>query len=310
MTTEEQIVAEHREATRAGATHRALAEIENRLYESFERDVSGAAIRFLPRAAGMLGHPEGRLRARYEIRREATVVAEQLWDRIESGNLTLFTAAHLLRRARRRRKCERIPYEDAVGRELECHDAELARLVKPVPEASGHEATRYDKEPTVEADTGAFMRRVRIELWSHIASLLGSDVPEIAREELREDFARDLDSLLEGVRAKAGRLRRENGKPISRARLRGALRKLHLDPPKRGQLPDLKAARRQQRILARQYHPDHSAGDTTAQYQAVIEAYDIVDQYVRENRRRMLDENTKDTNHEAPHLRVVPGGKE
>lgn len=75
-----------------------------------------------------------------------------------------------------------------------------------------------------------------------------------------------------------------------------------MDPPKRGSslAATLAQANRQKRTLARLYHPDTNEGsDTTRpQFQAVIDAYLLVEQYVNEN-----------TPNSPPQLRVVEGGK-
>ena len=64
--------------------------------------------------------------------------------------------------------------------------------------------------------------------------------------------------------------------------------------------PIVPIANKQKRSLARLYHPDSHGGSehTRAQYQAVIDAFLIVDQYVAENTKPVV-----------PALRVVNGGK-
>jgi hypothetical protein len=143
-----------------------------------------------------------------------------------------------------------------------------------------------------------FWKAVRRLSSGYVRTLL-IGVPDEDVEESLRAFEVDLEVLFDHHRAKWGRLVRTLS--VSRSKLREALRTLHMDLPKRGQpLSSLiTQAGKQKRILARAYHPDmHGGSDVTRpMYQAVIEAYATVEQYVRENEP------------ERPRLRVVDGGK-
>lgn len=66
----------------------------------------------------------------------------------------------------------------------------------------------------------------------------------------------------------------------SRRVMAAACRALAMDPPRRGRLPDLRKAARQKRAMARRYHPD-VAGGNRALFEQAIEAYEVIEQYVR-----------------------------
>lgn len=156
---------------------------------------------------------------------------------------------------------------------------------------------------TQDEGTKAFWTRIRSAVKTFVAQRLPDASPDEIDAEI-DAFEKDL-LVLCTQHQKKWRVRehqQQQTKLISRSRFCNALRTLHMDSPKRG-VPlaaTLAQANRQKRTLARLYHPDTNEGNETRrpQFQAVIDAYLVIEQYVREN--------TPDS---SPRLRVVEGGK-
>lgn len=226
--------------------------------------------------------------------------AEVLWPRIEDG-LQMRAAVKLLRKARGTvNRHDREGLRLAIERELKLFDdQDRARYAEPEdPDDDGPPLPRADLEPK------EFHHRLRKSLLAYMQPRLGS-LPEHDREKLVDDFERDIKALIAQHGAKWQKLARvlTEQKRVSRQKFVNALRTLHMDPPRRGSPlePLVAQANKQKRTLARLYHPDSHGGSehTRAQYQAVLDAFLIIEQYVSEN----------PSVSRAPALRVVDGGK-
>lgn len=242
--------------------------------------------------------------------------AEFLWHKVDQG-LRIGKAVGLLREAQRNLHPkdrdglhERLKnLTGAYGhrknwrRYLGPEDAEPQSETEPESEAAAPSVALPELPPAPERrETRAFWN----ELKQGVLGYLKSTVPEAGedeRENYAADFERDLAMLIDQHRtkwSKAGRMAREQ-KRVSRKRFIEALRTLHMDPPERGAPVDavLGPARKQQRKLGALYHPDAHQGaeHMRPQYQAVMEAFSIIERYVNEN---MQQRNG---------LRVVQGGK-
>jgi hypothetical protein len=238
--------------------------------------------------------------------------AEVLWERLDNG-MPLGTASRLLMQVRselgpRSRKNPRL-MRQALAEALAKHD----RLPPPNRDdgqSEGVGAARPTKKSTVswssDREFWAFLRRNLLDFADQ--SLM--DVPGLERDLLASDFERDLDALFDHHRQRWSRARAgaSHDVKVSKRKLENSLRLLHMDLPRRGEDIDafLNKARKQQRTLARLYHPDSNRGDDSLrrQYEAVISAYGIVERWVA------LYKAEKPTPEDPrSNLRVVQGGK-
>lgn len=230
-------------------------------------------------------------------------LVDPLWELIAQGTLPTGTAARLATEAQRR-----VGKTDRDGFVLELRRS-LHRqgYIQPSDEDEEPQASLPQPPEAHEwDDQREFWSRMQTSLGAFAAEKLKS-FPEHERDLLVSELSRDLSSAFQTHMQRWNRLLRtqQEAKRISRYQLRSALLILHMDPPKRGSKLDtlLTKAKSQKKQLARMYHPDSNAGreHLRGQYQAVIEAYLVVEQYVNEN--MSIPEQAR------PKLRVVPGGK-
>lgn len=215
---------------------------------------------------------------------------EPLWVRVDSG-LSLGTASRILKEARRNR--------DVVGYAKAVDDALAKFGYKSEREVEVEEVSLPPPESITSSR--ALFNVLRNTLMHYLQQQLNS-IPEQDRELLVNEFERDISGVihLHGAKWRRMALTQREQRMVTRAQFHRALLTLHMDPPKHGtELTQLlKQANKQKRTLARMYHPDLHGGsnETKPQYEAVIEAFLVVQQYVKENENR-------------PVLHVV-GGKE
>ena len=220
--------------------------------------------------------------------------AEPLWVRIENG-MPLGTAVKILKEAKQNR--DLIGYDKAVDEALAKRGYRVERAVKLVEKEEAPAAPAPESITTSRALFNSLT-----DTLTHYLQKQLSSVPEQDRELLIEEFERDISSVIQlhGAKWRRMALKQREQQMVTRAEFHQALLTLHMDPPKHGtKLPQLLTqANKQKRTLARMYHPDLHGGrdETRPQYEAVIEAFLVVQQYVQENENR-------------PALRVV-GGKE
>lgn len=297
------LIARHRELVRDGAPDRALAEIEYMISKNAPEAIPRSGHHMIQWASKTLGQSQHSL----SRRRELWIIGEAadvLWPRIEAG-MPLGRAQRVLMAARsrassrRNRAAFRRAVEDEL-RKLDFLPTESANSPPQVPLPQAQTAIPF---PSPELAPREFWQRLRDVVSVHMRPRL-EGVPEHERDRLMDDFDRDIQSVFAQHSAKwqkASRLLQEQRR-IPRQRFVNALRALHMDPPRRGAPlePVLVQANKQKRTLARLYHPDSHGGSehTRDQYQAVLDAFLVVEQYVSENKKPVV-----------PNLRVVNGGK-
>lgn len=230
-------------------------------------------------------------------------VVDVFWERLET-DMTLSTAIDLLRTAKK------LPGEigeavqkavrdyDALPNATKLPDGKVIRKhgLASLPdrrERVDRRATEREREREREregtrtrvngsAETETVWNQIRGALGSYIAARLVGLDPRVA-EEIYRDFERDLNLVVDDYQRKIDRTRSagEKGNRITRRMVVSACSDLALDPPRPGVSVDLGAARRQQRKLAKLYHPDSNLGDETtrALYERVIQAYQRLDAY-------------------------------
>jgi hypothetical protein len=212
--------------------------------------------------------------------------AESLWERVDDG-MQLGTARRLLRTAR-----ASLPTPYSRESLKAAIDEELQKL------------DGLDDLPAADLSPRDFLARLRKTVLEHMQPRVAG-LPEHERERLLDEFEKDLRALLSMHNQKWQHVSRglQEQKRVSRQRFVNALRALHMDPPRRHAplAPILAQAKKQKRTLARLYHPDSHGGSehTRAQYQAVIDAFLVVEQYIAENTTTAVP---------RPALRVINGG--
>lgn len=270
-------------------TQRELARIESRLWEGREDDVELPRRTWLPRIVGT-AMPQRNIELRATLD-AAGAAAIPLWERVDNGGSTsigIHTAARLLREARERALRTKTTLALSVLHGLAEFDA--APMV--TRSAGGHVVRRIVREPDAKplrASTrmphdaaGRFWSSLREQATEYLIAQFTESNPDadpIVVERLVSEFARDLKVLTDEHQGKIKRAIGSNhGAEIKRARMISACRTLSIDPPKPGKRVDLGLANKRKKMLARAYHPDSGTG-ATDQYQAVLDAYAVLEQY-------------------------------
>lgn len=307
------LIAHHRQLVEAGATDKALAEVEYRVMEAAPEDIPRSGHALLKWASSVLKQSQHMMARRRELW-IAGAPADPLWARVDAG-MPIGRTARVLRAARgRASRRNREAFRRAIEEELRKMDyrpspepAAEAAAPTPILPTAGEAADPFPSLPPLPAPGLAareFWQRLREVLAEHMRPRL-EFMPEHERDRLLDDFDRDVQSLCAQHSSKWKKSARaqQDQQRVSRQRFANALRVLHMDPPRRGASlePLLAQANKQKKIMARLYHPDSHGGSehTRAQYQAVLDAFLVVEQYVSENKKPV-----------APSLRLVDGGKQ
>lgn len=287
----DELVERHKQLLLKRASAKELASLENELVVFVVKTSTIPTAKWQQTVFGKISAATGCSADTLRKRRDlflAGWAADPLWDQLQTG-MPLGTAAAIFRAAR-----QRVKKNNPTG---------LRREIVTTLRAMGVKVEEETEEvPEIPTETHDFWSRLRGALVDYAKSRL-ADVPEEERGLLVAKFATDLRIMMDAhqqtwyAAAHDGR----NIKKVLRQKFLDALRVLHLDPPKRLEpLKDvLERAKKQQRTLARQYHPDRHGGSehTRSQYEAVILAYTIIQKYVEENTTAQ------------PALRLVDGGK-
>ena len=223
---------------------------------------------------------------------------EELWRRVEFEAMGLTTATRLHREARANAERHKIPLKDALFLVLKEYDR-LPQQKTP----SGHVV--HKRTPTslsrtkqkqikkerrkagqIRRNGDAFWMELRDTIREYVVAHL-PDGETVEVEPVWRALETDLRVVIDDFQARLSRLRKEQREalaPIKRARLRNACQTLHLDPPTKNSPLNMAKVRKQKRVLARAYHPDAHGGDESmrAQYDAVLEAYRIIEQWQNE----------------------------
>jgi hypothetical protein len=120
-----------------------------------------------------------------------------------------------------------------------------------------------------------------------VGHIVGESVPDgvddLIKHELHNWLHNEIKSTIEEFARRASSARSQNSGmvEIGRRQVVSACRILHVDPPRPGQLPDMRKARTAKRLLARSYHPDANRGDEAMRqlYESVIDAYVVIETY-------------------------------
>jgi hypothetical protein len=120
---------------------------------------------------------------------------------------------------------------------------------------------------------------------------VGADPTSAVVAEALSSLAIEIDVLQRGLTLAVKRIAETvksdtvAGVMVSTRKVNQAFRTLNLEPPGRGDEIDMDLVRQHKRRLARQYHPDTHGGktDTVEKYEAVIEAFDVIESWVAHN---------------------------
>lgn len=276
----------------SATTQRDKARIETRLWEGRDDDLELPRRRWLPVLLGQNAFREFELRATLDARGSA---AAPLWERIDSDGadqIGLHTAARLMRTAKDSAFRTNTTLHHAVLHALAEFDAapmitrtaagNMVRRLPPKPKLREARRGMYQLKQTPLADASRFWASLRTQAAEYMAGKFTSTNPDadpIVIERLVTEFSRDLKVLTEEYHGKINRaLGTNRSAEIKRAQMIGACRTLSIDPPKPGKRVDLVLANKRKKMLARAYHPDSGTG-ATDQYQSVLDAYAVLEQY-------------------------------
>ena len=127
--------------------------------------------------------------------------------------------------------------------------------------------------------------KIRTEIEVYINNQLADADPIVARK-IKTEVELDLQCILTDIQAKIARTRKAEKKlnyekTISYKMVCEACDILSMDPPLPRQKVNLKLAKKQKRLQVHLYHPDKNYGDDSlrTQYEAVIHAYELLEEY-------------------------------
>lgn len=218
---------------------------------------------------------------------------DPFWERVNSGGMTVGTALRLYKDALQIHVDRKILLSHAIARTLEEYD-ELphvsTRHGRPVRQSSSVRLPRESKKQKKKTDKNS-ARDKWDKLRESVATLIRDKLPENLEPDIEsalwKEIELDIKIVLKDLQFKITRLHnkkknnQQTAKTASRRQLVAACRVLAMDPPRTSKPVDLSKAKRQMRLLAKQYHPDARDGDDSlvAQYDAVIDAYRTIQWY-------------------------------
>lgn len=214
--------------------------------------------------------------------------AASLWLRVEK-DMTLTTAYTIAIEAKKTRNIQESE-EAAVARVLADYDS------RPIVRHVGNgKVTRHEKPSSLPKSStksskikrrkngGTFWMQLREIIGPYFNKRLeGLDPTIVARERERLEF--DLRALFEVTQERIRQVRNDNQDSLSpalaRRRFNDGCHVIKIDPP-RGPITEgfMKRARTRFRNLAREYHPDRRGDATRPQYEAVIKAWEAIEDY-------------------------------
>lgn len=303
----DELIDHHRTLVADGAADKALAEVEFRIMEAAPEDIPRNGHALLQWAATTLRQSQHVTARRRELW-IAGPAADPLWARVDAG-MPIGRTARVLRAARgRASRRNREAFRRAIEEELRKMDfrpaEEVSATPTPILPTAGDTKDPFPPLPAPNLGAREFWQKIRQVLAEHMRPRL-EFMPEHERDRLLDDFDRDIQAVCAQHSSKWQKSARgqQERQRVSRQHFTNALRVLHMDPPRRGAPlePVLTQANKQKKTLARLYHPDSHGGSehTRTQYQAVLDAFLVVEQYVSENKKPV-----------TPSLRLVDGGKQ
>jgi macrodomain Ter protein organizer (MatP/YcbG family) len=219
--------------------------------------------------------------------------ADKFWERVTRKEMSVSTSLRLYKDAMRLHKRQGLSLSDAVIEILKEYDSlpnVVIRRGRPVRQSSPARLPRVEKKKKTQANSKN-KKRAWDNLRRSIAELVRDKLPDGLGLDLEAQIWKEVESdvkiVLDELQGKIQRLsaKKKNEQQItktaSRRQLVAACRVLAMDPPRPGRPVDLSKAKRQKRLLAKEYHPDARDGDDSMipQYDAVIEAYQTVEWY-------------------------------
>ena len=217
--------------------------------------------------------------------------AEVFWHRVNNDDMPIATALRLYKDALRLHQRTRMELKDAVLEVLKEYD-QLPNVVmrkgKPVRQSSVTQLPRTKKKNRGHQNGS---RKAWSDLRKAIATLVQGKIPADIDPDTESHVWRevefDVKVILDELQGKIQRLSAKKKadqkitKTASRRQLVAACHVLAMDPPRPGKPVDLAKAKRQKRLLAKEYHPDARNGDDSlvAQYDAVMDAYRTIEWY-------------------------------
>lgn len=225
------------------------------------------------------------------------IAVDVLWGKLQNG-MSIRSALHVFRRAKNRRGMGEGELDVLIEEELKSYEGK--KYIKPeVPFA------KRAKAATPLVSPQDYFQRIKA-LSEEFADMKLIDVDPYLADQAKQEL---LDWIKEGYESllyTAGKLRKEGknerlGK-IGKTRFVQACEVLGITtglsklkkikgelvtvshPIKFGELIDLQMAKRNKFKRARELHPDSNAGSHASQeeYQAVIEAYEVLEDYMRQ----------------------------
>jgi len=207
-----------------------------------------------------------------------------IWAAVEAGTVSLSAGARVLRDARRLVRKKETTLREAVVQEL-----------KNAPSASKPVEQVAVKEPSSSEKTVAQQHAVKFNLAvrnlaaEHIKVTL-EDVDIFVRDTLLSDFFTQLDSVLQDFAANIrSHKRQQKGialSTIGQTRFKQACEVLCIEC-KFGKRLDMRKARKNYSRLVKDLHPDLGGGNETEQYQAVVNAWRILQDYERQTGKKV-----------------------
>ena len=284
----------------AAATQREMATVESEVWMEHRRDARDRAEdpgNPAPAIARFLNVPLYVVDARRRLLL-AGDLADPLWGLLE-GDLTLATAVRLLRCAQTRR----VPPE-RLSQSLRRAIAEYYALPEQRRLDNGKVSRRGPQRPRGQAKKDRPQpdkpREVKKpeepaggDFWKHLRSMCSeyarSRLPDHSDEQVDADLRileADLKVVFEQFTDRVRNKLRDTPLTVvvARRQLTEACRVLLLDPPKDRQKPPpafFEKAKRQFKVLAREYHPDTSTGGeaTRPQFESVMNAWNVLQQF-------------------------------
>lgn len=269
-------------------TQQAKARLEERLWSLAPPETRKGVVRRDWLAATLGREQTGSLFAL--ISRQSLLGAPQiLWDRVNAGSMSLDAAARLWRytKAELRRQVGADPVK-LVVEALAIHDARPRRKNGTV-RGSSKLTSRVAHEPLSRSSQVGTSSRAA---WNRLRDVLGEivdakfirknvDATPARRAAVMTYIESEIDSVIQGVDHRIRFFVRGalEDAEITRRQVLDACKVLTMEPPSPGVEADLGLARRQKRRLAEAYHPDKVGDSLRDQYQAVIEAFSVLEIY-------------------------------
>ena len=218
-----------------------------------------------------LSHKVGDSQGICEARSKLREAPPEMWDYIAEHGVSLGMAVRIYSDSLHLMKAEGLSFKGAL-----VVASKPRASLKPAGRKSGKVGGASREGPS-KGDWAKLYSVV-----DDIAQARMLELSEFDRRDLCEDLKRRIQA---NVKLFCGKVQRKRAgeTQVSLVRLyqqvRQACTALQIDLPEYRKLVDLKAAKRKKLALVALHHPDsNSAGDTDA-YQAVIEAYDVLDSY-------------------------------